>query len=176
MPTIPRRVVTGHDARGRSVFLHDGEPPVVRTAPDGALFYELWNTDAAPALIAADEPDPTRRDLTVPPAPRGTKIRVNEFPPGVVSPTHRTQTVDYGIVLEGEVVLVLDDGAERILGPGAVVVQRGTDHRWENRGEATARMAFILVDGSFTAELLGTLGEDVVHGLLHDPMKQGAEK
>ena len=110
MPRIPRRVVTGHDAQGRSVFLHDGEPPVVRTAPDGALFYELWNTDAAPARIAAQEPEPTQRDLTVPPAARGTKIRINEFPPGVVSPTHRTQTVDYGIVLEGEVVLVLDDG------------------------------------------------------------------
>lgn len=175
MPRIPRRVVTGHDAQGRSVFLHDGEPPVVRTAPDGALFYELWNTDAAPARIAAREPEPTQRDLTVPPAARGTKIRINEFPPGVVSPTHRTQTVDYGIVLEGEVVLVLDDGAERILGPGDVVVQRGTDHRWENRGGTTARVAFVLVDGSFTPELLVTLGEDVVDGLLHDPMKQGAE-
>ena len=174
MPRIPRRVVTGHDAQGRSVFLHDGEPPVVRTAPDGALFYELWNTDAAPARIAAQEPEPTQRDLTVPPAARGTKIRINEFPPGVVSPTHRTQTVDYGIVLEGEVVLVLDDGAERILGPGDVVVQRGTDHRWENRGGTTARVAFVLVDGSFTPELLETLGKDVVDGLLHDPMKQGA--
>ncbi len=173
MPTIPRRVVTGHDARGRSVFLHDGAPPVVRTAPDGALFYELWNTDAAPAPLAPAEPEPTRRDLTVPPAPRGTKIRINEFPPGVVSPTHRTQTVDYGIVLEGEVVLILDDGAERVLTPGDVVVQRGTDHRWENRAAQTARMAFILVDAAFTTELLDLLGQDVVHGLLHDPMQGG---
>ena len=170
MPSIPRRVVTGHDERGVSVFASDGPVPVVRTAPDGALFYEIWGTGAAPAPIGADAPDPTAGALSVPPAPNGTKIRVNEFPPGVVSPMHRTQSVDYGIVLSGEMVLVLDD-SERVLRAGDVVVQRGTDHRWENRSEATARMAFILVDGAFTAELIGTLGEGVLGGLLHDPLR-----
>jgi quercetin dioxygenase-like cupin family protein len=164
---IPRRVVTGHDEHGRSVFTSDGETPVVRTAPDRALFYEIWATDAAPAPIAATEPDPTQRSLTVPPAPNGTKIRINEFPPGVVSPTHRTESVDYGIVLDGEVVLVLDDGAETILRPGDVVVQRGASHRWENRSGEPARMAFILVDGAFTADLRTALGEVT---LLHDPL------
>ena len=173
MPMVPRRVVTGHDQRGISVFLEDGPPPVVRTAPDGALFYEIWGTDATPAPVSAAEPDPTERSLTVPPEPGGTKIRVNEFPPGVVSPTHRTQSVDYGIVLEGEVVLVLD-AAETVLRAGDVVVQRGTDHRWENRAGRVARMAFILVDGAFTPELLGTLGHDVLGGLLHDPMRATA--
>jgi hypothetical protein len=91
MPMVPRRVVTGHDQRGVSVFLEDGPPPVVRTAPDGALFYEIWGTDATPAPVSAAEPDPTERSLTVPPEPGGTKIRVNEFPPGVVSPTHPHQ-------------------------------------------------------------------------------------
>ena len=109
MPTIPRRVVTGHDGRGASVFAADGPVPVVRTAPDGALFYEVWGTDAMPAPISAAAPDPTVGALTVPPPPNGTKIRINEFPPGVVSPVHRTQSVDYGLVLDGEVVLVLDD-------------------------------------------------------------------
>ena len=170
MPTVPRRVVTGHDAQGNSVFVGDGPPPVVRTAPDGAYFFELWNTDAVPAPIAPVEQEPTERDLTVPPAPGGTKIRINEFPPGVVSPTHRTQTVDYGIVLEGEVVLVLDHEVERVLGPGDVVVQRGTDHRWENRTDAVARMAFILVDGAFTQELVELIGAEAATGLLHDPM------
>jgi quercetin dioxygenase-like cupin family protein len=164
-------VVTGHDAHGHSVFLHDGPPPVARTAPDGAYFFELWNTGAAPAPIAAQEPDPTQRDLTVPPAAHGTKIRINEFPPGVVSPTHRTETVDFGIVLEGEVVLVLDADAETVLGPGDVVVQRGTDHRWENRTEQPARMVFVLVDGAFTDELRGLIGSEAAAGLLHDPMK-----
>ena len=170
MPSIPRRVVTGHDERGVSVFASDGPVPVVRTAPDGALFYEVWSTDAMPAPIGHDEPDPTAGALSVPPTPNGTKIRINEFPPGIVSPMHRTQSVDYGIVLSGEMVLVLDD-SERVLRGGDVVVQRGTDHRWENRSEATARMAFILVDGAFTAELIGTLGEGVLGGLLHDPLQ-----
>jgi hypothetical protein len=78
--------------------------------------------------------------------------------------------VDYGIVLSGEMVLVLDD-SERVLRAGDVVVQRGTDHRWENRSGQTARMVFILVDGAFTAELIGTLGEGVLGGLLHDPLR-----
>jgi len=169
VPTVPRRVVTGHDARGRSVFASDGQVPVVRTAPDGAYFYEIWGTPAAPAPVGAAEPDPTEDSLTVPPAPAGTKIRINEFPPGVVSPVHRTQSVDYGIVLSGEVVLVLDE-SETTLRAGDVVVQRGTSHRWENRSGATARVAFILVDGLFTAELRGLLGENVLAGLLHDPL------
>jgi len=168
MPTIPRRVVTGHDERGVSVFASDGPVPVVRTAPDGALFCEIWSTDAMPAPVGAGEPDPTLHAVTVPPAPNGTKIRINVFPPGVVSPVHRTQSVDYGIVLDGEVVLVLDD-SETTLRAGDVVVQRGTSHRWENRSQRTARMAFILIDGAFTADLLGTLGHDVLGGLLHDP-------
>ena len=128
MPSIPRRVVTGHDERGVSVFASDGPVPVVRTAPDGALFYEVWGTDAMPAPIGPDEPDPTVGALSVPPTPNGTKIRINEFPPGVVSPVHRTQSVDYGIVLSGEMVLVLDD-SETVLRAGDVVVQRGTNHR-----------------------------------------------
>jgi quercetin dioxygenase-like cupin family protein len=167
MPTIPRRVVTGHDARGVSVFADDGPVPVVRTAPDGAMFCEIWATGAMPAPVAAAEPDPTVGALAVPPPPNGTKIRINVFPPGIVSPMHRTQSVDYGIVLEGEVTLLLDD-SQTTLRAGDVVVQRGTNHRWENRGDQTARMAFILIDGAFTAELRGLLGDEV--SLLHDPM------
>jgi quercetin dioxygenase-like cupin family protein len=162
--------VTGHDERGVSVFASDGPVPVARTAPDGAVFCEIWGTTAMPAPVAAAEPDPTLTALTVAPSPDGTKIRINVFPPGVVSPMHRTQSVDYGIVLDGEVVLVLDD-SETTLHAGDVVVQRGTNHRWENRTGATARMAFILIDGAFTPELLGTLGSDVLDGLLHDPMQ-----
>jgi quercetin dioxygenase-like cupin family protein len=170
MPSIPRRVVTGHDQRGVSVFAADGLVPVVRTAPDGALFCEVWATSAMPAPVAAAEPDPTLTALSVPPAPNGTKIRVNVFPPGAVSPMHRTQSVDYGIVLDGEVVLVLDE-SETTLRPGDIVVQRGTNHRWENRTDGTARMAFILVDGLFTADLTQTLGTDVLASLLHDPIQ-----
>jgi quercetin dioxygenase-like cupin family protein len=167
MSWMPRRVVTGHDPAGTSVFLSDGVPPVARTAPDGAGFYELWSTGAAPAALAAAEPDPAAGQVTVPPPPLGTKIRINSFPPGVVSPVHRTQTVDYGIVVEGQMVLVLDD-SETTLGPGDVVVQRGTSHRWENRTAQTARMVFVLVDAQFTEALAKILGEDIT--LLHDPL------
>src|SRR5208282_4378854 len=153
MTWTPRRVVTGHDDDGKSVFLSDGAPPVARTASDGAGFYEIWSTAAAPAALGASEPDPAAGEVLVPPPRSGTKIRINEFPPGVVSPVHRTQSVDYGIVLEGEVVLVLDSD-ETTLRAGDIAVQRGTSHRWENRTGRTARMAFILIDGAFTAELL----------------------
>lgn len=175
MPTIPRRVVTGHDARGRSVFTSDGPVPAAGAAPSGSLFYELWATDAAPAPIGTElinagpvtgPTDPAAGPLSVAPAPNGTKVRINELPPGAGSPMHRTQTVDYGIVLDGEVVLVLDD-SETVLRAGDVVVQRGTSHRWENRSEATARVAFVLIDGAFTTDLRDTLGEDRLGGLLH---------
>src|ERR1700691_857226 len=129
MSPTPRRVVTGHDERGVSVFAADGPVPLGRTAPDGATFYEIWSTDAMPAPVASTAPDPTLSALSVPPSPNGTKIRINEFPPGVASPVHRTQSIDYGIVLDGEVVLVLDSD-ETTLRAGDVAVQRGTSHRW----------------------------------------------
>lgn len=166
---MPRRVVTGHDQAGKSVFLSDGPPPVSRTAPDGASFRELWSTPTAPAPLAATEPDPADGPVSVPPPAHGTKIRINAFPPGVVSPVHRTESVDYGIMLDGEMVLVLDDGAETTLRPGDVVIQRGTSHRWENRSGRPAQMVFVLVDAQFTPELATSLGEV---DLLHDPLTQ----
>jgi quercetin dioxygenase-like cupin family protein len=158
------------------VFTSDGPVPAAGAAPSGSLFYELWATEAAPAPIDKDPVgteltdtgpvDPAAGPLSVPPAPNGTKIRINELPPGAGSPMHRTQTVDYGIVLDGEVVLVLED-SETVLRAGDVVVQRGTSHRWENRSGATARVAFILIDGAFTPGLRDALGEDRLGGLLH---------
>jgi quercetin dioxygenase-like cupin family protein len=147
MPTLPRCVVTGHDTGGRSVFTFDELVPAAHTTPGGTLFYELWATDAAPAAIDAAAPEPAVGPVSVAPAKNGTKLRINELPPGAASPMHRTETVDYGIVLDGEVVLVLDD-SETVLRTGDVVVQRGTSHRWENRSGATARVAFILIDGA----------------------------
>jgi naringenin degradation protein FdeH len=167
---MPRRVVTGHDEQGKSVFLTDGAPPVASTAPDGAGFFEVWSTSGAPAPITAAEPDPAAgRAISVPPPVRGTKIRFNSFPPGTISPVHRTQSVDYGIVIEGEVVLVLDD-SETTLRAGHIAIQRGTSHRWENRTGEVARMVFVLVDGQFSEDLLATLDDEVLDSLLHDPL------
>ena len=169
--TVPRRVVTGHTPGGVTVVLSDGPVPVSRELPeDGVCFHEIWNTEGAPALVRAVEPDePTQRTLAVPPPPLGTKIRINEFLPGhldergLQSPVHRTASIDYGIVLEGEITLVLDD-SEVTLRAGDVVVQRGTDHAWANRGDVTAKVVFVLVDGEFDDELAVTLPLD---GLMH---------
>jgi mannose-6-phosphate isomerase-like protein (cupin superfamily) len=171
--TTPRRVVTGHTEAGVSVVVSDGPVPVSRELPDdGVAFHEIWNTEGAPAMITALEPsEPTERTLAVPPPPRGTKIRINEFAPGhldergLQSPVHRTASVDYGIVLEGEITLVLDDSEVTLLA-GDVVVQRGTDHAWANRGDATAKVVFVLVDGAFDPALASTLPGGL-DGLMH---------
>jgi quercetin dioxygenase-like cupin family protein len=153
----PRRVVTGHDADGRSVVLSDGPAPKSH-AITGATFHELWSTAETPAPLAAEEArDPTSRPLVTSPDPNGTVIRIVDLEPGSRSPMHRTQSVDYGIVLVGAVTLVLDDGSETHLEPGDVVVQRGTDHAWVNDADEAARMAFVLVDGCFTDELAALL-------------------
>jgi uncharacterized cupin superfamily protein len=65
---------------------------------------------------------------------------------------HRTESVDYGVVIEGELTLVLDD-SEVLLRPGSVVVQRGTNHAWANRSGRTCRMLFVLVDGTYDADI-----------------------
>jgi mannose-6-phosphate isomerase-like protein (cupin superfamily) len=174
MSSVPRRVVTGHTAEGVSVVVSDGPVPVSRDIPaDGVAFHEIWNTTGAPAPINAVEPtDPTDRELAVPPPERGTKIRINEFAPGhlnehgLQSPVHRTASIDYGIVLEGEITLVLDD-SEVTLTAGDIVVQRGTDHAWANRGTITAKVAFILVDGAFDQDLLDILPAGAIDGLMH---------
>ena len=165
MPINPRRVVTGHDARGVSVFASDGPVPGTPFVPGGTVFYQLWSTDATPPAIGAAEPKPEAGPLSVSPPPQGTRLIINEMPPGAASPMHRTETVDYGIVLDGEVVLVLEDG-EKVLRAGDVVVQRGTNHRWENRSAAPARVAFILVDGAFTPRLRIAIGEDALGNVL----------
>jgi quercetin dioxygenase-like cupin family protein len=149
-----------------SVVVSDGLVPVHRfMLEDGVGFYEIWQTDQMPAAVSPiEEDEPTARSLRVPPEPNGTRIRINEFFPGHVnerglqSQVHRTESIDYGIVLSGEIVLSLDD-SEVTLRTGDVVVQRGTDHAWTNRGDVPARVAFILVDGRFTDELRKLLPE-----------------
>ncbi|WP_216893226.1 cupin domain-containing protein [Nocardia alni] len=169
---LPRRVVTGHGSGGRSIVVSDGPIPVSRELPgEGVLFHEVWNTEGAPAPITALEPDePTRRTLAVPPPPRGTKIRINEFAPGhldergLQSPVHRTASIDYGIVLSGEITLILDE-SEVTLRTGDIVVQRGTNHAWANRGADIARVVFVLVGGAFDDALAATL-PDGLAGLM----------
>jgi len=163
--SAPRRVVTGHDSDGRSVILSDAPVPKSHELPGVAVFHEVWNTSATPAPLLPKEPrEPTDRPLVTPPDPEGTIIRFVDLLPGSASPIHRTETVDYGIVLSGEVHLVVDD-SETGLRRGDVVVQRGTDHAWENRTDETARMAFVLVDGAFSEELKAVLPRAALESL-----------
>ena len=158
-----RRVVTGHDAHGKSIVLQDGMPPNVRDKGTDVDFIEIWNTENAPVLLYPNEPEPTDGPLKVPPARIGSKIRLNDFYPGHIRKLppradgrhpmmHRTRSLDYGIVMEGEIVMILDD-SEIHLKAGEIVVQRGTDHAWENRSDRICRMAFVLIGAEFSDEL-----------------------
>lgn len=169
MPRHVRRVVTGHTSEGKSVVLSDGMPPNIRDRGTGVDFIELWSTQTSPARICATEPEPTDGPLTTPPAFSGTKMRFNDFYPGHIDRLppradgrhkmmHRTTSIDYGIVIQGEVWMILDD-SEVHLKAGDVVIQRGTDHAWENRSDQVCRMAFILIGGEFDPELRASLPE-----------------
>ena len=150
--SVPRRIVTGHDASGKSVVLSDSASP--KTTDIGtAAFHEIWVTEGVPVQIPASEAEPTDRPIRVGPPADGVMIRFTEMAPGAESPMHRTQTLDVGVVLEGETWLLLDDGSQTRVGPGDAVVQRGTNHAWANRSDRPVRMVFVLVDGK--------IGEDV---------------
>ena len=160
--SAPRRVVTGHDKTGKSVVLSDGPPPQhhpMHGAEVGADFFEIWNSTRTIPLLSATEPEPNERAFSIMPV-SGHLLRIIEiYPPskgGKRTVMHRTRTVDYVVVIQGEIVLVLDD-SEVTLRQGDVVVQRGTDHAWENRSSAPARMAFFHIDAQFSEELLQVL-------------------
>src|SRR5689334_2539991 len=155
--SAPRRIVTGHDASGKSVVLSDGPNP--KTLDIGtAAFHEVWITDATPTPIPAEEPDPTDRPVRVPPPAGGAMVRYTEMAPGAVTPMHRTETLDVGVVLEGETWLLLDDGSETLVRTGDAVVQRGTNHAWENRSDSPARMLFVLIDGTLSDDVRAAAG------------------
>lgn len=163
MASSPRRVVTGHDAAGKSVILSDGPPPQnhpMRGRAVGADFFEVWNSpQAVPALASTEAREPNERAFTIMPA-SGHLLRIIDiYPPqdgGKRTVMHRTKTLDYVVVIEGEVILVLDD-SEVTLRQSDVVVQRGTNHAWENRSGTLARIAFFHIDAEFSDELLAKL-------------------
>jgi mannose-6-phosphate isomerase-like protein (cupin superfamily) len=163
MSKSTRRVVTGHDAGGRSVVLSDSSPPQHHTMHGGAVgadFHEMWNeADAIPPLTSGMAREPNERAFTIMPA-AGHLLRILDVYPlkdgGKRTAMHRTRTLDYVVVIEGELVLILDD-SEVTLKPGDVVVQRGTDHAWENRSDTIARAAFFHIDARFSGELLAKL-------------------
>ncbi len=170
-----RRVITGHNAQGKSIILKDGPAPnsMEMAAMPGLLVTDLWETKGAPADNSGDA-DNADRPIRLEPPPNGTVFRVVEFPPdstwkdnvtsghegfdsigaghavaeGSDDPMmHVTTTTDYAIVLEGEVWAVMEEG-ETCLKAGDVLVQRGTMHSWSVRNDAPCRVAFILVNAA----------------------------
>lgn len=177
VPLIIRRVVTGHDQAGASMVALDTAPPrsdAFRHIP-GMMSRLLWATEATPAL-PFDGVDPTPAATSIVPPPGGTRFLVVTFPPDSVfavpgfdsaaaaaenmdiSPglaelfepdgMHATPTVDYGIVLDGEIWLELDEGRAELLHRHDVVVQNGTRHAWRNKSDRAATLAFVLVGAS----------------------------
>ena len=142
-----RRVVTGHDASGRAIVRSDAAFRTEAIASGDAAFSLVWTTPTVP--VDNDDPvDGRERDagLTL---ERGSVIRVVDMLPGGISPMHRTNSLDYGIVLSGDVELELDDGVKTIVGPGSIIVQRGTMHRWRNPSDAVpCRIVFVLIEAS----------------------------
>lgn len=138
-----RRVVTGHDSFGKAIIAADEASTVDEPRP-GHLVSAIWANDATPA----DNFDP--RDgaklTTASRLPHGATFRIVQHAPGATSRMHRTQTLDYGVVLSGSIVLELDDGVQTTLSAGNVLVQRGTIHRWINAGSVPCTIAFVLID------------------------------
>ena len=141
-----RRVVTDHDENGKAVISFDGTMDNVETLRSGNTNSLLWMTEDTPAEIeGGDDPAYTTRDIE--PPERGSIFRVVELMPGKEAYMHRTDTIDYAIVLSGECVMELDDDDEVILRTGDVLVQRATWHGWANRSDAPCQIAFVLIGG-----------------------------
>jgi quercetin dioxygenase-like cupin family protein len=143
LPPI-QRVVTGHNAIGRAVFKSEDVTPTKLIPSGDASFLLIWTTETVPA-DNNDETDGRSRDagLTL---NQGSVIRVVDMLPGKASPMHRTNSIDYGIVLKGEIELELEDGAKRTVREGGIIIQRGTNHLWRNVTDAPTRIAFILIE------------------------------
>lgn len=140
-----RRIVTGHNKAGRAIFKSDDLLPVKPIPSGDAAFSLVWTTATVPA-DNNDEIDGRSREagLTL---NQGSVIRIVDMLPGGTSPMHRTNSIDYGIVLSGEVELELDDGVVTTAGPGDIIVQRGTMHLWRNRSATdVCRIVFVLIE------------------------------
>ncbi len=139
-----RRVVTGHDAHGRAVIAIDETTKNVVSSRPGISASVVWTTEGFPADNSGADDGSARKVSTA--HPNGTVFRVIEFSPGATPRMHRTDSIDYAVVIAGEIDMQLDDGHEVHLQAGDVLVQRGTIHNWVNRGNGPCIMAFVLIN------------------------------
>jgi quercetin dioxygenase-like cupin family protein len=136
--------VTGHDDNGRARVKLDRVMDNVVELRSGNRASLMWVTDDTPADCDAEE-DPAYRGMDIEPPERGTVFRILELMPGKQPYMHRTDTIDYALVLSGECVMLLDDDEEVALEAGDVLIQRGTWHGWANRSDRPCRLAFVLI-------------------------------
>ncbi|KAJ5240516.1 uncharacterized protein N7469_002107 [Penicillium citrinum] len=135
-----RRVVTTHDG-SKSAILSDAYlDPSEGFAAKAAT---IWMTKRYPAEIVINDPsdDPRSKQMYS----RGSLIRVVDFPPNSTGHRHRTQSLDYAIILQGEMEMLLDDGSKTKLQAGNVIVQQATMHQWNNPTDKTSRVVFVLL-------------------------------
>ena len=137
-----RRVVTGHDANGRAIVMIDEVAQNVFSGRPGANATNVWTTEGFPANNDGTADAGQRKAGTT--LENGTIFRIIEFAPGLAPRNHRTDSIDYIVVISGEIDMELDDTVVH-LKAGDVMVQRGTIHNWVNRGTAPCVLAVILI-------------------------------
>ena len=138
-----RRVITGHDANGKAIIKIDEVVANLKEGRPGAMVAPIWTTHGFPVNNDGQEDAAQRQVGTT--LPGGTVLRVVEFSPGVQARNHRTDSIDYAIVISGEIDMDID-GANVHLKAGDVMVQRGTIHNWINNGTAPCVICFALID------------------------------
>jgi quercetin dioxygenase-like cupin family protein len=138
-----RRVITGHDANGHAVVKIDEVSKNIASNRPGATACVVWTTESFPVNNTGDADEGLKKVGTT--LKNGTVFRLIEFAPGVAPRNHRTDSIDYAVVLSGEIDMELE-GSVIHLNAGDVLVQRGTIHNWVNRGTQPCVMAFILID------------------------------
>jgi quercetin dioxygenase-like cupin family protein len=153
-----RRVVTGHDHRDVAKVLIDAPATNAKRPGSGIVSTLMWCTDRNPADVRVGEEieDMGARIIGTAPPANGTRFCVIDFPPGNHPGMHRTETIDYVIVIDGEIEMDMDNSTVK-LKQGDILIQRGTNHAWANRSNKRARVAFVLID----AEPLG-IGHPIV--------------
>ena len=138
-----RRVVTGHDKNGKARIIIDELSNNVISRRAGQQSTVIWATDQTPPnLEGLNDLSPDVKSTTV---ANGTVFRVSRFEPGVAPRNHRTASMDYAVVISGEIDMELDDGEVVNLKAGDVLVQRGTIHNWTNPGTEPCIIAFVLM-------------------------------
>jgi quercetin dioxygenase-like cupin family protein len=139
-----RRVVTGHDNSGKAIVLIDEVSDNIISRRPGQQGCVIWTTQGFP--VNNDGDADTSRAQVATTIPNGTVFRINKLDPGVNPRTHRTDSIDYAIIMSGECDMELEPGTLVHLKAGDVLVQRGTIHNWQNNGTEPCMIAFILID------------------------------